>query len=389
MMKKRGFTLLEVTLVIVISSSILTTLYGIMTLLPKVKNTNDARQNLIQQTNDVIDSFARIFQDYTIDYEEYFNRQMVGCNSNKRGGNFQWSLNASGHCNEFTAYGNENSSRVPTDELKQHFLSYCSSNGGLGLLNFVNCQSANLPNDRNLGRQSYGQYKWLFWDIRGDTDGQTINGVTELSLVEKYKPLEFGDSDDRDEWTWPDAVWDSDGVQELYLISHDKTRRLFLRRTLKEYKDRNGVASTGYTIQILKLRGFDAGRKHAFKAEEDLEVYDGQVDTWACDYGQKFSCKGDDIPNYAWYKLPKDKDDWWVDLFDDNLNIVHWNIQISPVRDPDLARAIDDGQINPFIKMSLTAQLNQHLWANKVWGDTKNFQYTLQNVYDTKGFYLR
>ena len=43
------------------------------------------------------------------------------------------------------------------------------------------------------------QYKWLFWDIRGDTDGQTINGVTELSLVEKYKPLEFGDSDDRDE----------------------------------------------------------------------------------------------------------------------------------------------------------------------------------------------
>jgi len=109
-------------------------------------------------------------------------------------------LNASGHCNEFTAYGNENSSRVQTDELKQHFLSYCSSNGGLGLLDFVNnCQSANLPNDRNLGRQSYGQYKWLFWDIRGDTDGQTINGVTELSLVEKYKPLEFGDSDDRDE----------------------------------------------------------------------------------------------------------------------------------------------------------------------------------------------
>ena len=199
-MKKRGFTLLEVTLVIVISSSILTTLYGIMTLLPKVKNTNDARQNLIQQTNDVIDSFARIFQDYTIDYEEYFNRQMVGCYSNKRGGNFQWSLNASGHCNEFTAYGNENSSRVPTDELKQHFLSYCSSNGGLGLLNFVNnCQSANLPNDRNLGRQSYGQYKRLFWDIRGDTDGQSINGVTELKLSEKYKPLEFGDSDDRDE----------------------------------------------------------------------------------------------------------------------------------------------------------------------------------------------
>lgn len=75
--KKRGFTLLEITLVIIISGSILTTIYGIMTVLPKVKNFNDARQNLIQQTNDVMDRFAIMFQDYTIDYEEYFNRKMV------------------------------------------------------------------------------------------------------------------------------------------------------------------------------------------------------------------------------------------------------------------------------------------------------------------------
>lgn len=82
-MKKKGFTLLEMMLVVIISGSILSTIYGIMTLLPRVKNFNDARQNLIQQTNDVMDRFAILFQDYTIDYEEYFNRKMVGCGTNE------------------------------------------------------------------------------------------------------------------------------------------------------------------------------------------------------------------------------------------------------------------------------------------------------------------
>ncbi len=51
-----------------------------------------------------------------------------------------------------------------------------------------------------------------------------------------------------------------------------------------------GEVSSGYTLQILKLRGFDAGRTHSFDAENDNEVYDGQIDTWACDYGQHFNC---------------------------------------------------------------------------------------------------
>ena len=60
--RKKGFTLIEITLVIIISGSILTTVYGIMTLLPRVKSFNDARQNLIQQTNDVMDRFTILFR---------------------------------------------------------------------------------------------------------------------------------------------------------------------------------------------------------------------------------------------------------------------------------------------------------------------------------------
>jgi len=125
--RKKGFTLLEITLVIIISGSILTTVYGIMTFLPKVKNFNDARQNLIQQTNDVMDRFTILFQDYTIDYEEYFNRKMVGCDGNKKGSAFEWSVNASGHCSAFTAYGNENAKLQTLGEEKLHHILYCSS----------------------------------------------------------------------------------------------------------------------------------------------------------------------------------------------------------------------------------------------------------------------
>lgn len=49
-----------------------------MTTLPKVKLFNDTRMQLIEQSNEVMNRFAVLFQDYTIDYEEYFNREKVG-----------------------------------------------------------------------------------------------------------------------------------------------------------------------------------------------------------------------------------------------------------------------------------------------------------------------
>jgi SAM-dependent MidA family methyltransferase len=64
-----------VLLVIAIASSILIIVYSLLDTLPKIKNFNDARQTLIQQVNDAMDRFTVMFQDYTIDYEEYYNRR--------------------------------------------------------------------------------------------------------------------------------------------------------------------------------------------------------------------------------------------------------------------------------------------------------------------------
>ncbi len=145
MVKKKGFTLVEMVLVIIISVSILTTIYGVMTVLPRVKNFNDARQNLIEQTNKVMNDFSILFQDYTIDYEEYFNRKMVGCDGQKKGSAFEWAVNASGHCDFFTAYGNENSKQIAlgTNDVKDHLLQYCSSDpkegNPSGLIHYQNC----------------------------------------------------------------------------------------------------------------------------------------------------------------------------------------------------------------------------------------------------------
>lgn len=116
MLKKRAFTLLEMMLVIIASGTLISVIFSVLTTLPKVKVYNDARQTLIQQTNDIMNRFSVLFQDYTIDYEEYFNRQMVGCDSKssklKQGTNFERNITGSGHCDAFTAYGNENSRRM-------------------------------------------------------------------------------------------------------------------------------------------------------------------------------------------------------------------------------------------------------------------------------------
>ena len=48
---------------------------------------------------------------------------------------------------------------------------------------------------------------------------------------------------------------------------------------------------------MLQLRGFDAGTKHTFNEADpnNQYMYDGQTDTWACDYEKGFICHGSGI----------------------------------------------------------------------------------------------
>ena len=376
MLKRKWFTLIEVLLVTMIASSIIIIVYSLLDTLPKVKNFNDARQTLIQQVNDAMDRFTVIFQDYTIDYEEYYNRRALGCSTGWWvGDDFKWNVGLSWYCSIPTYYWNAHGTS------EAHSLSYW--------------EEKDRDNVKYEPPYSYWEYKRSFWNFWRDTDWSHIG----------QKPARVWDADDRDEGVWDIAVWDPENVQELYLISHDKTKRIFLRRKFNPYTPAQAStlwSSWWYTIQILKLRWFDAWNNHDFKwnPSSDVWIYDWQIDTWACDAWQYFVCwlrlpsQEDDpynihYPGKVPYFRPVDLNDWWVNLFDDKLNILNWNIELYPVKDQELAWKEVNQHINPYFKITITAWLSEHLFSNRSWWGTWWFTYSLENIYDTKGFYIQ
>lgn len=359
MLKKRAFTLLEMTLVVIASWTLISVIFAVLTTLPRVKVFNDARQTLIQQTNDIMNRFSILFQDYTIDYEEYFNRKMVGCNSSnlKKGANFNRNIDTDiGHCNTFTAYGNENGFDIP---YSKHKIQYLWTN-----------QTHNTSNNNN--KESYGQYERLFRNVGKDTDDVAKKNETDYRVW---------DADDEDLGTWPEAISDANNVKELYLISHDKSRRLLIRKDKKNWHE---------TLQILKLRAFDAGDNHKFEPN-NTTVFDWKIDTRTCDAGEGFICWGDEISTnlYPNYRLPKDENDWRVDLFPESINVRDFTLAITPTKNPNYAWNEDRQQINPYIKITITTELNPKIREKKLGNMLKDYTFTLQSSFDTRWFYLK
>jgi hypothetical protein len=89
----------------------------------QVRDGIDARQSLIQESYFNMEKLNIVLRDFTIDYEEYFNRSRVGCHKPLSEEAFSW--NQTGHCSLFTNYGNGNNI-VPLSS--GNFLLYhCSS----------------------------------------------------------------------------------------------------------------------------------------------------------------------------------------------------------------------------------------------------------------------
>ena len=78
-MIKKSFTVIELLLVILILSLILPMIFLVYTEVQRTKTVIDIRQQLVQQSYEFFERMNVLLQDYTIDYEEYFNRRMVGC----------------------------------------------------------------------------------------------------------------------------------------------------------------------------------------------------------------------------------------------------------------------------------------------------------------------
>ncbi len=75
----RGYSLLEMVVVVAALGILLAIVFSLLQNAYIVKNRIQARQSVIQGMHYLYEKINQFSQDYTIDYEEYRARSMVGC----------------------------------------------------------------------------------------------------------------------------------------------------------------------------------------------------------------------------------------------------------------------------------------------------------------------
>lgn len=374
---KSAFTLLELVFVCIILWLILPSMVQLYTFITTSNREIWARQDAIQQWYEIFERLNVMLEDYTIDYEEYYNRQMVGCVWDAaRWAGFKRNVWLSGYCTNFTAYWNYNSTNRNLIGTGYHDLYYCS-NSTQKLWIDASYHKV-LRKDScwmTPGYQSFGQYKTLFVDVgkNTDNDGDAIWDSDDSNLGTTVHDM-------------INAIMDYDNVQELYFISHDGKNRLYFRRALAATWENGEVQ---YRIQMLRLKWFDAWQKHNFSETKNNEwLYDGQIDTWVCDAWMWFSCAWDWIGwVYPGYNLPADVDDWWVDLTQWWSNIIAWKATVSPTTDSELARSEEKRQINAYMKLLIVSGIYPPYYNGRMAESTREFQVPIETLINMKDFY--
>lgn len=101
---------------------ILAAVIGIYSRMIKLKYNIQARTNVTQDAYFAIEKINLLLKDYTIDYEEYFDRKNVGCDTYS--GTFARDVGDDGYCDLFTAYGNRsNIDNIPSESRNIYFCS--------------------------------------------------------------------------------------------------------------------------------------------------------------------------------------------------------------------------------------------------------------------------
>lgn len=327
-MKKKGFTLFEVVLALIIFSLIIGVIFNIYINIKKSEKSIMNQQLLASETNDFLDNLNDLSFDYTIDYEEYFNRTMNNCIS---GSEFSWSN--TWECNIFTEYWNSWTWGLPY---------YCSFNWESNQSSY-NYYAIDSIWCAQTGLQYFLTYRWQFRDIV-DSD--------------------LNNWDDEFLWKWPISVSNNTWVKELYLISKSWDYRVFFRRKFMTWVDLNWDWSftwkneSLYTLQILKLRWFDAGFSHDFDVSK-VSTQNWFIDTRACDIDNWFDCNWSGVWDleFSWYKLASNIYDGRVDMTNHKITISDWNIEVYPAKDPYLSKNDSWYLVDPFIKISLVANI--------------------------------
>jgi len=125
------------------------------------------------------------------------------------------------------------------------------------------------------------------------------------------------------------------------------------------------ISSTGVTsdgcmgnIQILRMNGLDIGYGHS-GVTTDFGVFDGKIDTWLLH--PDWSGTGPTVPGGT---LASGRDNEWIDLFPNSINVKSLQFHIFPEKDPwmswdaqDCATG-DPSCISPFIHPYVRIQMS-------------------------------
>ena len=127
--KNKAFTMVELVLSMTIIGLLLPSIFSVYSFILKSNREIVARQDSIQQWYEFFERLNILMEDYTIDYEEYYNRQMVWCTGDDAPNwtNFERNVDEDWYCENFTAYWNGNNI---INDTTQHHIYKCSSNIG-------------------------------------------------------------------------------------------------------------------------------------------------------------------------------------------------------------------------------------------------------------------
>lgn len=352
MNKKRGFTIIEMIISIILFSLIIVLAFDVMGNIwiskTKLSNKIDVNQDLYS----VIEMIVNNIKDFNwnIDYEEYWNRYSI------------WMNTSSGHYVDFSWYGNYWSWwNFATNTYWDGFY-FCRSWIWVSFWTWWCLTWFNSywdSSDVTLQPQRFWQFAFQFIDYNSNFNNDTAECVAQwkpwMDLWDEDCDWKIRwDDDDESIWLWP-VAFSGNEVKELYLIRNWKiNERLFMRYNIKI----DPFAPAWYTcdsawtwswciwnIQILKLVWKDLWLSHSWSVSSSGQ-YDWVIDTWKCN--DDYNCNwADNIPNST--------DDWWIDLLPEYINVKKLKLFVYPNTDYKYAWKSENPNlnINSYIRLTL------------------------------------
>ncbi len=292
--------------------------------------------------------FEEVKKGGTIDYEEYFNREVV------------WTTVINWFYSTPTWFWNFWNVTWPAPY--GDWFYYCRS--WIWLTNLMGTGWCVATNNNSLNSQvwepqRYRQYGFQFIDYNSN-----YNADWTLPWDEDWDSNIIWDDDDEYLWLGPVAFSWSE-VKEIYLISADKKSRTMFRWNIMQdnWDPQSCIILTWehcrWTIEFLKLEWKDWWYDHDTSnwAISNEGEFDGLIDTWLIN------------PEFSWWTeviAQKSITDYWQPLFGKNINVSNVKFFAYPNKDLNLAwkDASATTNIAPYIRiqMTLSPSYNARKW---------------------------